>query len=157
MSLVEMNEVKRGEVWFLDSGCSNHMSGDAEKFCEVNRGFKQQVKLGNNTRISVEGKGKIKLKLNGMNHIITDVFYMPELHNNLLSVGQMQEKGLAFLFHAGMCKIYHPKRGMIIQTSMSANKCSYCWQTHKREMMPAFTQAHHHQMSPNCGTAGMAI
>jgi hypothetical protein len=122
MSLVDMNEVKRGDVWFLDSGCSNHMSGDAEKFCELNRGFKQQVKLGNNTRISVEGKGKIKLKLNGMNHIITDVFYVPELHNNLLSVGQIQEKGLAFLFHVGMCKIYHPKRGMIIQTSMSANK-----------------------------------
>jgi hypothetical protein len=87
MSLVEMNEVKRGDVWFLDSGCSNHMSGAEEKLCELNRGFKQQVNLGNNTRISVEGKGKIKLKLNGMNHIITDVFYVPELHNNLLSVG----------------------------------------------------------------------
>ena len=59
-----MNEVKRGDVWFLDSGCSNHMSGDAKNFCELNRGFKQQVKLGNNTRIYVEGKeGKDQTKI----------------------------------------------------------------------------------------------
>ena len=36
MSLVETNEGKRGDVWFLDLSCSNHRSGDAEMFCELN-------------------------------------------------------------------------------------------------------------------------
>ncbi|MCI75354.1 retrovirus-related pol polyprotein, partial [Trifolium medium] len=28
MALVEENEAKRNDAWFLDSGCSNHMCGD---------------------------------------------------------------------------------------------------------------------------------
>jgi len=32
MSYVEMNEAKREYVWFLDSGCSNHMRGDKKNF-----------------------------------------------------------------------------------------------------------------------------
>jgi hypothetical protein len=30
-------------------------------------------------------------------HVITEVFYVPDLKNNLLSIGQLQEKGLAVL------------------------------------------------------------
>lgn len=48
--------------------------------------------------------------------------YVPELKNNLLSIGQLQEKGLAILIKGGLCKIYHPDKGFIIQTNMSANR-----------------------------------
>lgn len=60
--------------------------------------------------------------MNGLNHIITEAFYIPELRNNLLSIGQLQEKGLAILIKAGMCKIYHLDKELIIQTTMSANR-----------------------------------
>jgi hypothetical protein len=39
--------------------------------------------------------------------VITDVFFVPELKNNLLSNGQLQEKGLAVLMQHKKCKIYH--------------------------------------------------
>ncbi|XP_073263258.1 uncharacterized protein [Populus alba] len=55
-------------------------------------------------------------------HMVTDVFYVPELKNNLLSIGQLQEKGLAILIKSRTCKIYHPVRGLIIQTRMTINK-----------------------------------
>ena len=44
-----------------------------------------------------------------------------ELKNNLLNIGQLQEKGLTILIQ-GVCKIYHPLKGLIIQTKMSINK-----------------------------------
>lgn len=47
---------------------------------------------------------------------------MPELKNNLLSIGQLQEKGLAILIQHGRCKISHQEKGMIIQTEMTANQ-----------------------------------
>ena len=40
MSYVEMNEAKRENVWFLDSGCSNHMYGDKNSFYELNENLK---------------------------------------------------------------------------------------------------------------------
>nr|DAD43144.1 TPA_asm: hypothetical protein HUJ06_001374 [Nelumbo nucifera] len=72
--------------------------------------------------MTMMGKGNIKLKMNELNHIVTEVFYVPELKNNLLSIGQLQEKGLAILIQHGKCKVYHPEKGLIIQAEMSANR-----------------------------------
>ncbi|KAI9160606.1 hypothetical protein LWI28_009895 [Acer negundo] len=122
MSFVELNEARRGDVWFLDSGCSNHMCGDKTLFSSFNESFRQTVKLGNNTKMSVVGKGNVRLQVSEFMHVLTDVFYVPELRNNLLSIGQLQEKGLAILIQHGKCWIYHPEKGLIIQTEMSANR-----------------------------------
>jgi len=122
MSHVELYGNNQEDAWFLDSGCSNHMCGNKDMFCELNEEFRQPVKLGNNTRMTVLGKGKIKLFLDGMQHMVTDVFYVHELKNNLLSIGQLQEKGLTILIKSGTCKIYHSVRGLIIQTRMTVNR-----------------------------------
>lgn len=122
MTHVEDVRARKGEAWFLDSGCSNHMSGDKELFTSLNENFKHSVKLGNNSRMEVAGKGNIKLLLNGMMSTITEVYYVPELKNNLLSVGQLQEKGLAILIQGGMCKIYHPEKGLLAESEMSMNR-----------------------------------
>ena len=50
------------------------------------------------------------------------MFYVSGLKNNLLSLGQLQEKGLAILIQHGKCKIYHPERGLIVETAVSSNK-----------------------------------
>lgn len=114
----ELNET----TWFLDSGCSNHMCGHKEFFLELDESFRKCVKLGDNSSIGVMGKGRIHLQIDHVSQIITEVFYIPELKNNLLSIGQLQEKGLAILFQYNKCKVYHPERGLIIETTMSLNK-----------------------------------
>lgn len=98
------------------------MCGDQAMFSELDEGFKHSVKLGNNTRMNVSEKGNVKLMIDGVNHIVTEVFYVPELKNNLLSIGQLQERGLAILIEGGVCKIFHPYKGLIIKTNMSANR-----------------------------------
>jgi len=122
MSHMELYENNGEDAWFLDSRCSNHICEDNALFCELNEEFRQLVKLGNNTRMIVLGKGKVKLYLDKVHHIITDVFYVPDLKNNLQNVGQLQEKGLAILIKSRTCKIYHPVRGLIIQTRMTINR-----------------------------------
>lgn len=109
-------------MWFLDSGCSNHMCGKREYFSEFDEHFSDSVKLGNNSNMVVHGKGEIRLQINGVISIISGVFYIPELKNNLLSLGQLQEKGLSILFQQGQCKIYHPDKGLIMKSNMSANR-----------------------------------
>ena len=120
MSYVEMNGV--GDVWFLNFGCSNHMCGDKTLFTDLNEGFKQEVKLGNNMRMDVLGKGNVRLQVSDFMHVVSLVFFVHELKNNLLSIGQLQEKGLAILIQHGMLKIYHPEKGLIIHTKMSVNQ-----------------------------------
>jgi len=68
------------------------------------------------------------MEIDGIMHVITEVFYVPDLKNNLLSIGQLQEKGLAVLTQHGTCKIFNPKRGLIIEIAMShkQNVHSHC-------------------------------
>ena len=86
MSYVELNQSRREDVWFPDSGCSNHMCANKEWLSDLDEEFRQSVKLGNNSKMVVLGKGNIKLQIAGVTQVITDVFYIPELKNNLLSV-----------------------------------------------------------------------
>jgi hypothetical protein len=122
MSYVTLHKTTRNDAWFLDSGCSNHMCGYRGMFSYLDDNFQHSVKLGNNSRMAVVGKGRVKLLINGVKHVVNDVYYVPELKNNLLSIGQLQERGLTILIKNGICKIYHPEKGLIIQTQMSANR-----------------------------------
>jgi len=117
-------DLKQGKAkeWFLDSGCSNHMSGNKDWFSDLDENFRHAVKLGNDTRIAVMGKGSVRLNVDGVTHVISHVYYIPELKNNLLSIGQLQEKGLSILIEDGKCKVSHPKRGQIMKIDMKENR-----------------------------------
>ena len=65
MSYVEMHNSKIEEVWFLDFGCSNHMSGDKRWFIELDESFRQMVKIGNNSKMAIMGKGNIRIQILG--------------------------------------------------------------------------------------------
>lgn len=50
------------------------------------------------------------------------MFYAPELNNNFLSVGQLQEKGYEITLRKGNCEMYDPLRGAISVVPMSSNR-----------------------------------
>lgn len=125
MQLLLMAHVKKAPdetTWFLDSGCSNHMSGHKDFFSELDENFHRSIKLGDNCSIDVMGKGRIHLQVNNISQVISEVFYIPDLKNNLLSIGQLQKRGLAILFQNNKCKVYHPERDLIIDTNMTLNR-----------------------------------
>lgn len=78
------------------------------------------------------GKGNIKIQLNGSMQTITGVFYVPELKSNLISLGQLQEKGFTILIQKDNCQIHHPEKGLFAQAQMTTN-----W------MFPLYTQIPH--------------
>lgn len=113
MALVEPQGTKRSDAWFVDFGCSNHMCGDRGMFLSFDTSFTHTVKLGNDKKLVVNGKGVVKIILQGTSYIMSDVYYVPELRKNLLSVGKLHEKGLDVLFKGGAnktCSIFHHMR-----------------------------------------------
>jgi len=118
-------------IWFLDSGCSNHMTGNKNWFIELDESFRHTIHLGNNTTMSVLGKGSVKFEVEGITHNASDVFFVPELTNNLLSMGQLQEKHLFIIMKKSTCRIYHPQKGKIIDTKMTLNRMFVIYATPK--------------------------
>ncbi|KAE8650579.1 hypothetical protein Csa_010963 [Cucumis sativus] len=96
---------KTAEVCFIDSGCSNHMTGLKPIFNELNEGEKLKVELGNNKELQVERKGTVGIETHHGNRILTNVQYVPDIGYNLLSVGQLMESGHSILFDDGACLI----------------------------------------------------
>jgi hypothetical protein len=63
------------------------MSGNKEWFLNLDVQFRQTIKLGNNSMMVVIGKGNIRMQVNGITQLISEVYYIPELKNNLLNIG----------------------------------------------------------------------
>ena len=65
------------------------MCANEKWFSNLDEEFRQSVKLGNDSKMTVLGKGNIRLQIAGVTQVIIDVFYILELRNNLLSIGQL--------------------------------------------------------------------
>ena len=48
-----------GNVWYLDNGASNHMSGDKRYFSTIDDSITGKVRFGDDSRIDIKGKGTI--------------------------------------------------------------------------------------------------
>ncbi|KAL4317940.1 hypothetical protein GQ457_18G004620 [Hibiscus cannabinus] len=119
------NAASHSNIWFLDSGCSNHMTGVKSMFNEIDETFKQKVTLGDNKQIQVEGKGNVAVKSSSGNvKLLYDVYYIHSLSQNLSSVGQLMATGYSIMFGDASCVIKDKKNldQTIVDVRITPNK-----------------------------------
>jgi len=91
-------------------------------FSFLNENFRSTISFGDSSTVSAIGKGDIKIRTkNGFEETISNVLYFTALKSNLLSVGQLQEKGYVITIEKGACEIYNPTRRAIVVVKMSSN------------------------------------
>ena len=87
MTYEEMKQSRNKLAWFLDPDSNNHMCGSKEWFFTFDSKFRQLVNLEDNSSMMAMGKGNVKLLIKGLTQTITEVYFILELKNNLLSIG----------------------------------------------------------------------
>jgi hypothetical protein len=120
-----MAETNSEDIWFLDSGCSNHMTGNIALFSALDKNMKSEVTLGTDSKISVMGKGEVKIfTKQGERKTIADVYYVPGMRCNLLSIGQLVQKGYNVFFVNDVCTIMDiaPSKRCIAEVKMTRNR-----------------------------------
>ena len=81
-------------VWYLDSGAINHMTGHKELSTKIDETISGEVTFGDSSKNPVKGKGTVTImSKNGEKKYINDGYYIPALKNNIISLGQLVEKG----------------------------------------------------------------
>ncbi|GKU96986.1 hypothetical protein SLEP1_g10166 [Rubroshorea leprosula] len=116
-------EVSKKNVWYLDTGCNNHMCGDKSAFSDLDESCQDKVKFGDNSTIAVKGRGKVTIRAKDNSiQTISNVLYVPNLKSNLLSLGQLQEKGYEILIKDGVCQIRDSKLDLIAKVKMTRNR-----------------------------------
>ena len=99
------SSIESSENWLIDSGCTNHMTHNKDLFRELSNANSTKVRVGNGKYIVVKGKGTIAISTYSGTKLISDVLYVPEIDQNLLSVGQLLERGYKVLFENESCLI----------------------------------------------------
>ena len=81
-------------MWYLNSGCSNHMSGNKNWFTKLDESIEKVIKFVDCRHIKSGGKEDISIIIkDGRKATITEVLYVPSMTSNLISVGQLLAKG----------------------------------------------------------------
>ena len=84
-----------------------------------------KVRIGNDAYISAKGKGTISITTNSGTKSISNVLYVPDIDKNLLSVGQLIEKGFKVTFEDHCCLIYDTAGQKILQVRMKGKSFSF--------------------------------
>jgi len=117
------------DVWFSNSGASQHMSFRKEWFVELEACNGITVSLGDNSLLEAEGRGTIIVKklVNGewQNGRLENVLYIPQLRKNLFSLDACTAKGHVVVVQNDGIDIYsrqnkliaHQARKQLVQVS----------------------------------------
>ncbi|KAM1349826.1 hypothetical protein EV1_003835 [Malus domestica] len=97
---------EEAKVWFVDNGCSNHMTANKNILHNVDTTNLTRVKMGNGQLVDTLGRGTIAVHTKNGKMFIKDVMLVPDLKQNLLSLGQLIEHGYYLYFGDNTCKIY---------------------------------------------------
>ena len=82
-----------GQNWLLDSGASAHFTFDKSDFVELHDITPIPVKTANGMT-SITAEGSVLLNYGSRVYTIAPVFYVPDLNQRLLSLGQFLNEGL---------------------------------------------------------------
>nr|GFC74331.1 integrase, catalytic region, zinc finger, CCHC-type, peptidase aspartic, catalytic [Tanacetum cinerariifolium] len=88
-------------LWYLDSGCSKHMTGDRSQLINFVQKFLGMVKFGNDHVAKIMGYADYQIG----NVTISQVYYVEGLGHNLFPVGQFCDSDLEVAFRQHTCFI----------------------------------------------------
>jgi hypothetical protein len=117
--------------WYIDSGCSKHMTGDKSKFLSLSESKSGNVTFGNDAPGKIKGKGMVSLS-NGKGKA-QDVLFVDGLKHNLLSVSQVCDRGCKVVFTSKDCKIQSVNSGQLIAKGIRTENNVYVLKEEKEE------------------------
>lgn len=107
-----------GDVWYLDSGCTSHMTGDATNLSFEDTTRREMICLADGNQVLSEGIGEVKIDAeNGdgksVNLTVHHVLHVPALKNNLLSVSKITDEGFEVVFRKSGCSIMKEEKVIV--------------------------------------------
>jgi hypothetical protein len=100
--------------WYLDTGASNHMTASEEKFSELNRSVHGTVKFGDASTVEIKGRGSVIFDTSSGEHkVLTEVYFIPKLRSNIISLGQLDEIGCKYSAENGVMEVLDRDRKLL--------------------------------------------
>jgi hypothetical protein len=99
------------------------MCGQRDLFGDLDETIQGLVTFGDTSKVPFKGKGNIPIKLkNGDHSYIADVYYVPAIKQNLVSIGQLLEKGYTLFMKNCHLTVTDYNGRLIAYVKMSKNR-----------------------------------
>jgi hypothetical protein len=109
--------------WILDSGATNHMTGERSAFTEIDNKVHGTVHFGDGVVANIEGRGTILIRCKtGEHEVLPGVYLIPRLTANILSLGQLEEDGHKIMLHAEFLRIWDRRGCMVAKIRRGVNR-----------------------------------
>ncbi|GJW92268.1 hypothetical protein Tco_0169821 [Tanacetum coccineum] len=108
-----LSEVVQIVLWYLDFGCSKHMTEDRSQLTNFVHKFLGTVKFGNDQVAKIMGYSDYQIE----NVTISRVYYVEGLGHNLFSVGQFCDSDLEVAFRKHTCFVHNLEGGDLLSGS----------------------------------------
>lgn len=81
------------------------------------------MRFGDGSAVKIEGKGTIIFKCrNGEEHTLKEVYFIPKLCNNIISLGQLSECGNKVVLSGGHLWVYDERGMLLLKTQRTSNR-----------------------------------
>ena len=107
-------------LWYLDGGCSHHMTGDKSLFKSFNEKVGDYVTFRDGSHAQVLGKGTIEIP---RLPLLKDVLYIKGLKANLLSITQIYDEDFLVQFLKKGCVIINEVGIQVLEGYKTIDNC----------------------------------
>ncbi|GJY59260.1 hypothetical protein Tco_0459152 [Tanacetum coccineum] len=119
----ESNTDDEDDVWYFDNGASNHMTDNYSYFSELNENIIGRVRFGDGSCVSIKGKGSILFQgKNGEQKLLKDVYYIPALQSNVISLEQATISGYDISIRGDFLTMRDCWGSLLIKVPRNANR-----------------------------------
>jgi hypothetical protein len=98
-------------AWILDTGATNHMTGCREALASLDESVRGAVRFGDGTTVEIQGIGAVALIGKQEEHrVLIEVYFIPSLKCNIVSVGQLEEAGCRVEIDNGVMEVFQRRQ-----------------------------------------------
>lgn len=110
-------------TWWIYSGATIHVCNCLKGFrsMRTTQRSERSIRVANGVEAKVEAVGDLRLELaNGFTLLLRDVFYVPSLQRNLISVSKLDFDGYDCRFGSGKCELWYNNEciGLVLQDQL---------------------------------------
>ena len=111
------------DTWVLDTGASNHMTGNRVVLSHLNDDVQGSVKFGDGSCVEICGIGSVVIEGRHQEHkVLSDVYYIPKLKSNIVSLGQLEEGGCDVRLCNGRLRVFDREENLLISAPRTGNR-----------------------------------
>ena len=104
-------------AWVLDTGATNHMTGCRNSLSSLDESVRGAVRFGDGSTVEICGIGAVTISgRNDEHRVLTEVYYIPSLRCNIVSIGQLEEGGCRVEIDKGAMEVFDREQAGVRRT-----------------------------------------